>query len=72
MKIILNGEQVEVSGDTISYEDVVKLIDGTGYESVVYKGKSRGDLHRSGSLIPGKSTTLEEGMVITAVLTGNA
>lgn len=72
MTIILNAEEVEVPAGTISYEDVVKVINGTGYESVVYKGKSRGDLHRSGTLTPGKSVALEEGMIISAVVTGNA
>lgn len=83
MRITLNGRDVRVGeyGGTfpetagqVSYEDIVEMA-GHGRHrmlSVTYSTRRFGDEQRHGSLTPGKSTLLEDGMVFNVADTSNA
>lgn len=83
MNIILNGRTVLVGkpgglfptvAGQVSYEDVVEW---AGYGpgrilSVMYSTRRAGDEQRQGTLWPGKSTPLEDGMVFNVADTSSA
>lgn len=72
-KVVFNGRPVEVHA-TLTYEEALKMAGGAPgtIMTIVYRGPQRGDTHRAGSLIPGKSVEVEEGMVFSACYTGAA
>lgn len=84
MKIILNGREVLVGetsrltlGDPdahLSYEAVVKLAghDPSRILTVTYRTRRQGDAQRQGSLIPGQTTKVEDGMVFDVADTSRA
>lgn len=74
MNFVVNGEKAYHGVEEITYEEVATL---AGYKpnqilSVVYQGKKNGDSRRSGTLSPGKTTKLEDGMVFSVADTSNA
>lgn len=83
MRIILNGRTVLVGehgglfqtiSGRVSYEDIVEW---AGYGpgrilSVTYSTRRAGDEQRQGSLSPGRSTAIEDGMVFNVADTSNA
>jgi hypothetical protein len=76
MQIVVNGIKVEVEGLALSHEGVVwlaarqKPTDGDLF-TVTYRGR-HGHGGYSGTLTPGQSVNLSEGMVFNAARTGNA
>lgn len=76
MRINLNGKWLETAKEILSYEDIVGMVCGDRNSphaySVVYRAKSNGDRYRAGTLWLGKSVEVEDGMVITAMITDNA
>jgi hypothetical protein len=76
VKIIFNGKQLELENSVLTYEEIVEMAlgkpDPDACLTVVYSAKRRGDTERSGSIWKGKTLELEDGMVITAMFTGNA
>lgn len=72
--IRLNGQLLNVEGDTISYEQIVELagLDARYCPTVVYSGPRKGDWHRSGTMSHGKSIELEPNLNFSAMYTGNA
>lgn len=71
-KIILNGREVEVSQQELSYDEIVKLVKGTA--DVLYTiTYGRADQPRpEGSVCRGQSCRVKAGTVICCVFTGNA
>lgn len=71
MKIILNGEGVNIHGSQVSYSDVVAWAGGrTGaIYSITYRRASSG---KEGILSPGQSVEAAEAAVFNAHVTGNA
>lgn len=73
MNIIINGSEIDVPDSkcgsgltTRSYETLVQLAGEAGTPTVKYSGS------RSGLLSPGMDLTLEPGMRLTIIHTGNA
>lgn len=75
VNIKVNGNDRQHVGETISYEDVLKL-DGRDPKrvlSVTYQGQSNGDLQREGGMRPGcEPVRVEEGMRFAVADTSNA
>ncbi len=72
--IIVNGRHRKVVGPQIGYEQVVNLafddIPPTGENVVITITYSRGEGgHREGSLLPGQSVDLKDGMVFDVTAT---
>lgn len=75
MKIKVNGRDLEVIAKTLSYEDICHLEFGKVPEAlitVVHHTRAEGGWERNGSLTPGQSVELVEGMIFNAHYTGNA
>lgn len=76
IKFILNGGHATTDKSVLSYQDIVELVTGKPYAgqcySVVYSTPPKGDSRRSGSLWEGKTVEMEDGMVISAMITSNA
>jgi hypothetical protein len=79
MRIKINAVEYEVSDQPLSYETIVDLADTrwgkATIHTVCYVHKVPFDKlpgERTGMLIPGQSVIPSEGMVIDAVVTGNA
>jgi hypothetical protein len=72
--IIVNGRPKHVPGTTISFEDLVKLAfgdnppSGSNVEITVTYSKGH-DPHRQGSLLPGQSVPITNGMVFDVTAT---
>ncbi|MBB3743891.1 hypothetical protein FHX10_003390 [Rhizobium sp. BK591] len=71
-KITINGVEHEVDGDKISHERICDLAGKPVHASATYLGPRKGDSERSGVTYVGKSVKLEDGMIFTCVVTGNA
>lgn len=73
--IHINGQSFSIEGvETLSYEQVLHLL---GHRkdrilTVVYHWRGEGDISRDGSLSPGKSVKVAEGMRFTVADTSNA
>ena len=74
VRIFLNGMLVVLDAKTINYEQVMGLIgqDPKQIFSIIYSAKLGPDIWKEGTLTPGESTDLVDGMRITAMYTGNA
>lgn len=74
MQITVNGSPFDVQVEHLSYEDIALLAGKpeAKFLTVVYRNTPKGDMHRSGTLIPGRSIDAEDGMIFDAVFTGNA
>lgn len=68
MTIILNGRDLEVSAGLYSYEDLVKLAGKSGQPTMVYRAPNR----ENGSVIPGDTLMLQDGMILSIVDTSSA
>ena len=73
-KIIVNGRQVVTDKTVLTYEDIVSMADTgrTALHSIAYSGPRVGDYRRCGEIHPGKLLEVEDGLIITAVVTDNA
>lgn len=71
MKVVLNGEEREVDGGPLFYDDVLRLV-GLGSDSPADVTFSWPGGMGGGSLRPGESVELTEGTSITACITGSA
>ena len=74
MYIIVNGETHFIDQETLSYEDIV-LMAGRKPDrilTVVYSTRRKGDEQRQGTLTPGGSTLIEDGMVFSVADTSSA
>ena len=67
MQITLNGSALEAKADYLTYEDIAAMV---GRESPTITFWVRKGL--SGTLLPGRSLVLEDGMVIDATETNAA
>lgn len=67
MNIIINGRNFPWAGATIKYENICVLI---GQNSPTITWRANDGEH--GGLIPGQFVPISEGMMFTAVNTGNA
>jgi len=70
--IEVNGQDIQINGDTLSYEQIVKFahLNESLNPSVVYKhsgGKNTDDI-----LCRGESVTLKDGTTISVFVTGNS
>lgn len=76
MKIRVNHREVEVSQAVLTYQEIVDLADSgrskSALHSITYRVRGPGDSERSGTVTPGRSIELAEGMVISAMVTDNA
>ena len=74
--IIVNGLGVSTPDNEASYDYIVMLgLRGKGRHGVLYTvtyAMPRGIDRRDGSLTPGQSVKIENGMVFNVVYTGNA
>ena len=78
VQIVVNGQRINVLGSSMFYESVVRLARiGAGLPpetdaryTITYRGA--GGEKSDGSLLPGQSVVVKDGMKITAVITGNA
>ncbi len=73
MKITINGTQVEIDAETLTYEDVVRLAGMSGTPSIMWRvrnasgGLSSGLMHTAScGIVP------SEGLVFNVSHTGNA
>jgi len=77
MKVIVNGEPKEFSGQRLSYDDVLEL-DGVPPErrhlllTVVYHCRNAEGWEKNGCLAPGQSVEALDGMTISTAYTGSA
>lgn len=74
-KIIVNGRKLSIDKEYLSYDDIVSLGHDkprSALHSIVYQGPRNGDCRRSGMIIPGQVLKIEDGMVISAMVTDNA
>jgi aspartate 1-decarboxylase len=75
-RITVNGVTHDIEGHRLSYENVVALTGQHGaHLSVVYHGRVTIDSERyekNGTLIPGESVKIHDGMRFSAYHTGNA
>jgi len=78
MKINVNGKDLEISNDVLSYEDVVKLAGMTGHPSMTFSMKFKDEktgrtIRDEGILAPGEIVvSVREGAVFTVCHTNNA
>lgn len=72
MKININGQDHQITGPDISFEEVVALAKQSHEASVTYAGPRHGDSRRTGTMFKGKVIAAEDGMQFTAVVTGGA
>lgn len=70
MKIIVNGTTHEVESSVLTFEDVIQLADESLFASVTYC-RAAGP-KSEGCLSQGQSVAVQEGMIINAIVTGNA
>ena len=71
MKVTINGKEHEV-GSELTYEQIARLANQPTYATCVYHTKRKNGNQRSGLLYSGKKVTVEEGMTISIIVTGNA
>ena len=71
-KITINGRHHNIDGDTITHERICELAERPLSASAVYRGKDSGDYRRTGITHVGVTVDLEEDMVFTAIMTGDA
>lgn len=67
MKILLNGRVFETNNELLSYEDITKLTQQIEPTIVWDRRDDTG-----GELAPGELLVLTDGMIITAINTGQA
>ena len=72
MNILVNGRNYNWSNPTITYDDVVCIAEQPHYASVIYQGAKKDGTRTGGILYGDKVIDVEEGMIFTAVPTGNA
>lgn len=74
MRIIVNCQDHEVAGATLTYEQVCALASQKPERNptCVYSAKLGGDARRDGSLWAGKSVELADGMRFECLVTGSA
>lgn len=75
MKITINGHEYHREKPTISYEEIADHVLGEvpGHLlTVAYNWRGPGDMRRSGTIAPGESIEVADGMTISAYNTGNA
>jgi hypothetical protein len=76
MNIDINAERIILQGEdekSLSYERICELAGKPGQQlTVTYFWRGHGDSTRQGSPHAGQSITPADGMVITAMFTGNA
>jgi len=70
MKIIVNGEQLEVDVEALSFEEVVALAKEPISASVTYC-RAAGP-KSEGCLSVGQTVYLKDGTILNAIVTGNA
>tara|TARA_B110000503_G_C7114648_1_gene399759 strand:- start:979 stop:1194 length:216 start_codon:yes stop_codon:yes gene_type:complete len=71
MNILVNGRKYNWSNPTITYDDVVCIAEQP-LASVIYQGAKKDGTRIGGILYGDKVIDVEEGMIFTAVRTGNA
>jgi hypothetical protein len=77
-QIVVNGQRIDYLGALLSYDGVVRLVrmgaalppETKTVYSITYRGAA-GE-KAEGSLLPGQSVTVKDGMTISAFVTGNA
>ena len=67
MKIIINGDALTTTAKTLTYEAIAALVEQI--EPTIVYTRLNG---AHGSVMPGSTIELSEGMVISALNTGNA
>ena len=73
-KIILNGEIIEIDNCTLSYNTIIKMINGDTNFNIVYSiTYSKGENNSKGCLVKDSYyIKVVDGMIINTVVTGNA
>ena len=71
MNILVNGRKYNWSNPTITYDDVVCIAEQP-LASVIYQSAKKDGTRIGGILYGDKVIDVEEGMIFTAVRTGNA
>lgn len=69
--VILNGKEIKLNEDIISYEDILQIL-GHDKDQVLTVTYSTGLKEPGGMLIKGQSVAVVDGMMISAMRTGNA
>lgn len=72
LTIVVNGREKEVERGTISYEQVIVLAFGTSAPAVSQTVNWRRRDGEEGSLLPGESVRLREGMIFNASATNRS
>jgi Multiubiquitin len=74
IRVIINAKPFELNQKTISYREVVELVgfNGDRVLSVTYRTKRVDDTNREGSLYPGSSLVLADGMIFNVADTSAA
>lgn len=70
--VTINGAEAKGWGDKISHEEICKLANKPVEASVTYRGPRKGDSERSGMTYAGKVIEIEDGMIFSCYVTGNA
>ena len=71
MNIIVNGRPVTISGNMLSYGELLLLAGLTGTPSVMWSLRDGGE-PLNGTVLPGDLFHVGDGMVFNVVHTGNA
>ncbi|AYG70610.1 multiubiquitin domain-containing protein [Rhizobium sp. CCGE531] len=71
-KIIVNRDEHEIDGKSVSHEQICQLAKQPAYVSVTYEGERRDDIQRSGFMYLGKLVKLEDGMIFNCIVTDSA
>lgn len=72
VSIIVNGREKEVDRGSIGYDKVVALAFGTSALAVTHTVNWRRRDGEEGSLLPGESVRVHEGMIFTATATNRS
>jgi len=67
--VVINGQKLTVATEVLSYRGIVALAGERPGASVTYRERDGG---RSGVLFTGEKVIVTDGMIINAVMTGNA
>lgn len=76
MKIIVNGHELEIVATKLSYEEIKSMVsqypNSPADYTVTFRDNHQRVPRREGTLIPGESITLKDGMVFNAIMTNGS
>lgn len=70
--IVINGVSYTVNTHNLTYEEIIKLAKAHPEATITYYKRLSPDSHRSGTLSKGNIVFNVNGLIFTAVFTGNS